>query len=71
MFGKGYHKLYKRHPYYPAYKKYGMIDQLGRSFETVSSDEVKKFLYEKLQADVQTGEKKDMPRREYIGLLPF
>jgi peptidoglycan/xylan/chitin deacetylase (PgdA/CDA1 family) len=71
VFGKGYHKLYKRHPYYPAYKKYGMIDQLGRSFETVSSDEVKKFLYEKLQADVQTGEKKDMPRREYIGLLPF
>lgn len=71
VFGKGYHKLYKRHPYYLACKKYDMIDQLGRSFETVSGDEVKKFLYEVLQADVQTGEKKEILRREYIELLPL
>jgi peptidoglycan/xylan/chitin deacetylase (PgdA/CDA1 family) len=71
ILGKGYNRLYKKHPYYLAYKKYGLLDQLGRSFEPVTAGEIQKFLYEKLNVDVRPGTKKEVLRREYIGLLPF
>ena len=71
VLAKGFHKQYKKHPYYPAYKKYNLLDQIHNSTEQVSSDEIKKFLYEKLHTEIQAGEKKVVLRREYITILPF
>ncbi|NLA86086.1 MAG: polysaccharide deacetylase family protein [Clostridiales bacterium] len=71
VLGKGYHRQYKKHPYYPAYKKYGLLDQMHRCAEHVSADEIKKFLYEKLHAEVQAGADGEVPRRDYVSILPF
>jgi peptidoglycan/xylan/chitin deacetylase (PgdA/CDA1 family) len=63
-------RQYKMHPYYPAYKKYGLLDQLDKSAERVSADTIKKFLYEKLHSDRAVGLKGGVLRREYINALP-
>jgi peptidoglycan/xylan/chitin deacetylase (PgdA/CDA1 family) len=71
VLGKSFHKLYKKHPYYLAYKKYGILEHIGRSAQLVSSDDVKRFLYEKLNAEVSPGANKEVLRRDYINILPF
>jgi peptidoglycan/xylan/chitin deacetylase (PgdA/CDA1 family) len=71
VLGKGFHKQYKAHPYYVAYKKYGLLDRLGTSGETVSTDDVKRFLDEKLHAELPAEPKRAVYRREYLGWLPF
>lgn len=71
VLGKGYHKQYKAHPYFVAYRKYGLLDQIGRSNETVSVDDVRKFMNEKVHADFSAEPKREVYRREYLGWLPF
>lgn len=71
VIGKGLHRLYKKHPYYVAYQRYHLLDMIGRSAEPVSSDDVKKFLYERLGADIAVCKGKEVRRREYIGYMPF
>ncbi len=71
ILGKSFHKPYKKHPYYLAYKKYNLLDQIGRSADPVSTEEVKAFLHESLQTEVVIGTRKEVLRREYIGYLPF
>lgn len=69
VLGFGYHKEYKKHPYYIAYKKYGMMNEISNSDQQVSSEEVKKFFYEKLHKDIALDAKKEVLRRDYINLL--
>ena len=70
VLGCGYHRKYKAHPYFVAYQKYGLLEQLGRSGEPVSTDEVKRFFNETLQRSLEVVSKKTLPRREYIAWLP-
>jgi peptidoglycan/xylan/chitin deacetylase (PgdA/CDA1 family) len=71
VLGKGYHKAYKKHPYYPAYRKYDLLGQLGRSADPVTAEDIKQFLYESLHIEAAIGPGTEVPRREYIHYLPF
>lgn len=71
ILGKEDKRTAKKHPYYPAYQKYGLLDSLDKSGEPATVQEVQKFLYEKLGADVAVGSENEMRRREYLCLLPF
>ncbi|NLT15352.1 MAG: polysaccharide deacetylase family protein [Clostridiales bacterium] len=71
VLGKGFHSQYKKCPYYPAYKKYGLLGQLDQNAGAVTADEVRKFLYESLHTEISLGSGKEVLRRDYISILPF
>ena len=58
----------KKHPYYIAYLKYGMLDRISQSNDLASSEDVKEFNYEKLGKEIKVGSKKEVSRKEYVQL---
>ena len=56
----------KKHPYYIAYLKYGMLDCISQSDDLASSEDVKEFNYEKLKKEIKIDNRNSILRRDYI-----
>ena len=59
----------RKHPYYIAYSNYGMMDQISQSDELASSEDIKKFHYEKVNKEVSIAHKKQIFRKDYIQII--
>lgn len=59
-------KNMKKNPYYSAYLKYDMANTISQSNEFVSSEDLKKFSYEKLNNDITIVNSNEILRKDYI-----
>ncbi|WP_394238782.1 polysaccharide deacetylase family protein [Niallia oryzisoli] len=59
----------KKHPYYAAYSKYGMLDTLSQSNDPATSEDIRKFFYERLNKDVHVADRNELLRRDYVEVL--
>jgi len=61
----------KKHPYYAAYSKYGMLDTLSQSNDPATSEDIRKFFYERLNKDVHVADRNELLRRDYVEVLNY
>lgn len=67
---KNIKKNIKKQPYYIAYLKHDMLESISQSNEPASSEDIKRFYYEKLNQDIKVPSKTEIPRKDYILLQP-
>lgn len=63
---ENFRKNLKKHPYYIAYSIFGMTEYISQSNEPASSEDIKRFSYEKLNRDVRIAPKNQIVRMDYI-----